>query len=324
MIAVDPYGEHARLNLRKFHIDVHIEDGFALTTIDQTYFNEVSSQLEGTFYFPLPPDASLSQLAMYVDGEQMPGGMAERDFARQTYETIRWTQRDPALLEWVDGSLFKMRVFPLEGRREKRIFLSYTQKLPVLYGRTGYRFPAGHSLGAVDAWSFSAKIAKGARLAVTSPSHPKMIAKLDGDDQLLTAKEQHILPNRDVVLEINDFSTAATNTPTTRWSSAIHDKQQYLMLRYRPALPISQVTQVGAESVASRPQRDWMFLVESHGARDPLLARAQIEILRGMLTQANPDDLSACPSGNACLRSFSKSPPSAPGACTLRSIPMSR
>ena len=55
----------------------------------------------------------------------------------------------PGLVEWVDGSTFKMRVFPLEGRQEKRIILSYSQRLPALYGRTTYRFPAGHSLGIV-------------------------------------------------------------------------------------------------------------------------------------------------------------------------------
>ena len=145
LIARDPNGQEAKLSLRKFHIDVHIEDGFARTTIDQTYFNDAPWQLEGTFYFPLPADASLSRLAMYVDGKLMEGGMAERDYARQVYETIRYTQRDPALLEWVDGSTFKMRVFPLEPRQEKRLILSYTQKLPSLYGQTTYRFPAGHT-----------------------------------------------------------------------------------------------------------------------------------------------------------------------------------
>ena len=33
LIAVDPDGQEAKLGLRKFHIDVHIEDGFARTTI---------------------------------------------------------------------------------------------------------------------------------------------------------------------------------------------------------------------------------------------------------------------------------------------------
>ena len=127
--------------------------------------------MEGTFYFPLPPDASLSRLAMYVDGNLMEGGMVERDYARQVFESIMYRQKDPALLEWVDGSTFKMRVFPLEGRQEKRIILSYTQRLPELYGRTTYRFPAGHSLGIVDELSFHARLKNGADVAWSSDSH---------------------------------------------------------------------------------------------------------------------------------------------------------
>jgi Ca-activated chloride channel family protein len=64
---------------------VHVEDGFARTTIDQTYFNHDSNRLEGTLYFPLPPDASLSRLAMYVGEYLMEGGMAERERARNVY-----------------------------------------------------------------------------------------------------------------------------------------------------------------------------------------------------------------------------------------------
>src|SRR5262249_25929842 len=40
LVAVDPNGQEAKLSLRKYHVDVHIEDGFARTTIDQTYFNQ--------------------------------------------------------------------------------------------------------------------------------------------------------------------------------------------------------------------------------------------------------------------------------------------
>ncbi|MCY2926118.1 MAG: VIT domain-containing protein, partial [Planctomycetota bacterium] len=142
-------GQEFRLELRKFHVDVHIEDGCARTTIDQTYFKHTSQRLEGTFYFPLPADASLSRLAMYVAGTRMEGGMVEREEARGIFESIVRRMKDPALLEWVDGTTFKMRVFPLEGRQEKRIILSYTQKLASLYDKKAYRFPAGHSLGKV-------------------------------------------------------------------------------------------------------------------------------------------------------------------------------
>ena len=93
LIAVDSNGQEAKLGLRKYTVDVHIEDGFARTTIDQTYFNQHPWRLEGTFYFPLPPDASLSRLAMYVsDGNEnhlMEGGMAERSHARASLRSHR-------------------------------------------------------------------------------------------------------------------------------------------------------------------------------------------------------------------------------------------
>jgi Tfp pilus assembly protein PilF len=274
LVAHDPDGQEARLALRKYHVDVHIEDGFARTTIDQTYFNHTNSRLEGTFYFPLPPDASLSRLAMYVDGTRREGGMVERDYGRQVYERIVYQQKDPALLEWLDGSTFKMRVFPLEPRQEKRLLLSYTQKLPALYGQLSYRFPAGHSLDAVQEFSAHVRVKGGAKFAWASPSHT-FRAATDGGDLVLDAAQKDARINRDVVLTLTE-----ERPPEVRFSSAEQDGAKYLMLRYRPELP----------SVKERQRRDWIFLFEASGDRDPLLARTQIEIIRGVLAQADPED----------------------------------
>ncbi|HZU35594.1 MAG TPA: VIT domain-containing protein, partial [Gemmataceae bacterium] len=195
LVAVDPYGQATKLTLRRYHIDVHIEDGFARTTIDQTYFNADNWRMEGTFYFPLSADASLSRLAMYVDGRLMEGGMAERDFARNVYEQILYRQRDPALLEWIDGSTFKMRVFPLEPRQEKRLVLSYTQRLETLYDQTRYRFPAGNSLPRVRDWSFHALVKHGARTGWVCDSH-SLNARTVGDDLILDGRAKNVRPDR--------------------------------------------------------------------------------------------------------------------------------
>ncbi len=293
LIAVDPTGQEAKLALRKYHVDVHVEDGFARTTIDQTYFNSHPWRLEGTFYFPLPPDASLSRLAMYVDGKLMEGGMAERDYARAVYERIVSSQRDPALLEWVDGTTFKMRVFPLEGRQEKRIVLSYTQRLPSLYGRTQYRFPAGHSLHGVDRWSFHALVKGGAGLSATSPSHPGMKAEKQGGDLVLSAEEKDARVDRDVVVDLTDPGAGALRE-SVRYNSADLDGARYLMLRFRPELP----------GEGKRQRRDWVILFESSADRDPLLARAQVEVVRGLLTNAEHDDRFAVLTAGTLVRRF--------------------
>lgn len=284
LIALDPFGQEVNLALRNFHIDVHIEDGFARTTIDQTYFNNTHGRLEGTFYFPLPPDAVLSRLAMYVeDGNQCKlneGGMAEREHARNVFETIMYERRDPALLEWVDGSTFKMRVFPLEGRKEKRILLSYTQRLSSLYGLTPYRFPGGHNMELVRDWSFAARIKNGANLQITSDSHPKMRIVPKSGDMVLSLAEKFIKPDRDVVLFVHDGEQSAREKDLARFAGFTHEGHRYLMLRYRPTL-IAQPT---------RQRRDWIVLFESSANRDPLLARTQVEVVRHLLANAEHDD----------------------------------
>jgi tetratricopeptide (TPR) repeat protein len=297
LIAVDPDGQEAKLSLRKYHIDVHIEDGFARTTIDQTYFNHTAARLEGTFYFPLPPDASLSRLAMYVDGKLMEGGMVERNFGRQVYEKIVTSQRDPALLEWVDGSTFKMRVFPLEARQEKRVILSYTQRLPVLDGRSEYRFPAGNGRDVVGDWSFHAHIKGGKGIVCSSPSH-QLNERQDGADLLLGAAEKNVKADRDVVLSLTD-DRAAQEDPA-RFSSFEQDGAKYLMLRYSPALPAGDGGPAGP--------RNWVFLFESSGDRDPLLARTQIEVIRGLLANAEPDDTFAVLAAGTRVRAFAGQP----------------
>jgi tetratricopeptide (TPR) repeat protein len=296
LVALDPNGQEAKLSLRKFHIDVHIEDGFARTTIDQTYFNHEPTRLEGTFYFPLPADASLSRLAMYVDGQRMEGGMVERDYARQVYESILYRQRDPALLEWVDGTTFKMRVFPLEPRQEKRIVLSYSQRLPSLYGQEQYRFPAGHTLESVRDWSFHARINNGAPFHWSSPSHT-LKATEEGADLLLDAAEKNVKPDRDVVVFLSDREGGAEpgqKQGIARFSSAEHEGAKYLMVRYRPNLP----------GGLDRQRRDWVVLFESSGDRDPLLARAQVEIIRSLLAQAEPEDNFAVLTAGTRVRGF--------------------
>jgi ferric-dicitrate binding protein FerR (iron transport regulator)/tetratricopeptide (TPR) repeat protein len=314
LVALDPYGQESKLSLRNYHIDVFIQDGFARTTIDQTYFNQEQTRLEGTFYFPLPPDASLSRLAMYVSNGQecvlMDGGMAERDYARQVYETILYTQRDPALLEWVDGSTFKMRVFPLEPRQEKRIILSYTQRLASAYGRAHYRFPAGHSLQLVAKWSFHARVKEGAQLSYHSDSHALKATK-EGRDLILDATESLVKADRDVTLDLTEPGGGGAGpfvNEAARFSSAEHEGAEYLMLRYRPLLAVAPPGANAPGSPAQRQRRDWVFLFEASGDRDPLLARTQIEVIRALLNEAEHDDTFALLTAGTRVHAFRPGP----------------
>lgn len=286
LVVADAVGNEGRLSLTQMHVDVHIEDGFARTTVDQVFFNHEQRRLEGTFYFPIPTDASISRLAMYVGRELNEAGMIERKRGREVFEDIVYKRRDPALLEWMDGSTFRMRVFPIEPREHKRIIISYTQKLNTAYDRTSYRFPAGHSLGEVGIWSFHARVKDGAKLKHRSPSHT-LSTQVAGSDLHLRAEATEARTDKDVVLYLQDHGEdngragrATRVGATAKLASFEQGDHRYAMVRFRPQLKVNRKT----------PSRHWVFLFESSADRNPLLARAQVDIVRHMLKAAEHDD----------------------------------
>ncbi len=297
LVARRPGGDEASLSMRRYKVDVHIEDGFARTTIDQTYFNHEPWRLEGTFFFPLPPDASLSRLAMYVNGKLMEGGMAEREHARQTFESIVRKQKDPALLEWIDGSTFRMRVFPLEPRQEKRIVLSYTQRLERLGDRVEYRFPGGHSMAKVGKWSchVSAKDLQGCRWEADSYDFH---ADRDEQDLVLDATAKDVSPDRNVVLRFWDRTSDSKHAEAgPQFVSAEHEGQRYLALRY-PFQP----------GGGRKMRRDWVFLYETSADRDPVLARVQVDVIKTLLENAERDDTFTILAASSRIRTLSETP----------------
>lgn len=124
-------GRSVPLTVGSHHVTVEIRDQIARTTIEETFVNHTHRNLEGTFHFPLPQDASISGFGMWIAGELVEADVVEKQRAREIYETILRERRDPGLLEWSGGNIFKARVFPIPAHAEKRIRIVYTQVLPM-------------------------------------------------------------------------------------------------------------------------------------------------------------------------------------------------
>src|SRR5262249_43907072 len=107
---------------------------------------------------------------------------------------------------------------------------------------------------------------------------------VDGADLQLKFSEKNIHPNRDVVIHLTAGAGDAQAAEQVRFSSAVHEGAKYLMLRYRPALALEN------QQATSDTRKDWVFLFESSGDRNPLLARVQIDVIRALLQQAGPED----------------------------------
>lgn len=194
----------AYLRVKNHNVTVTIDNQVAQTRIDQTFVNDSAYQLEGTYIFPLPEDATVSDFAMYVDGKRMEGQVLDRNQARQIYEEIVRRQRDPALLEYLGRGAFQARIFPILPHTERRVEISYSQILKMENGLVKYVYPlstekfspqpVGNVTVNVDLKSPQAL------KAIYSPTHNVSVSR-DGDYKANIGYEAaNVKPDRDFVL----------------------------------------------------------------------------------------------------------------------------
>ena len=112
-----------------------------MTSVDQIFHNPNPMQLEGTYIFPIPEGAGIEQLSLWIEGVEQKAELLDADKARNIYEGIVRRMRDPALLEYVGRRAFKLRVFPIPARGERRVKLSYRELLTAEGGTARYLYP---------------------------------------------------------------------------------------------------------------------------------------------------------------------------------------
>jgi Ca-activated chloride channel homolog len=194
----------APLEVTYHHVNVKIDGQIATTSVDQEFYNPNPQRLEGTYLFPVPKGAQINKFAMDIRGKQVEAELLPADKARQIYEDIVRKLRDPALMEYADRDVFKVRIFPIEPNSRKRITLSYTQVLKADSGLVSYVYP-------LNTEKFSAKPIKNVSVkvelqtkqplkSVYSPSHAVEI-KRDGPNRATAGYEaSDVQPDTDFAL----------------------------------------------------------------------------------------------------------------------------
>jgi hypothetical protein len=87
--------------LKSYDATVTVVDQMAITHVDQVFKNEDYSRKEGILVFPLPEDAIVTELALWINGVRVLGQVMESDTARAKYDSIVRRSIDPALLEYM-------------------------------------------------------------------------------------------------------------------------------------------------------------------------------------------------------------------------------
>jgi Ca-activated chloride channel family protein len=199
-----PIREVPYLTIKYHRVTVTIEDQVAITHVDQVFVNEGRFEVEGTYIFPLPEEATISEFSMWVDGEKLEGQVLGRDEARRIYEDIVRRRRDPALLEYVGRDAFQASIYPIPPGGERRIELEYSQVLEMDNGLVEYVYPLNtekFSPRPLEEVTVNVTIRSNEALkAIYSPSHDVDIVRRGEHNALVGYEEYNVKPDRDYVL----------------------------------------------------------------------------------------------------------------------------
>lgn len=273
----------AYLRVKNHNVSVTIENQVANTKIDQIFVNDSDSTLEGTYIFPLPEDATISDFAMYVDGVRLEGRVLDRQEARDIYEGIVRRQRDPALLEYIGRGAFQARIFPIPPHSEKRVDISYTQILKADNGLVKYVYPLStekFSPQPLDSVSINVDLKSAQEIkAIYSPTHSVSVAR-DGDFAARVGYEDNnVKPDRDFVLYYSVSADDIGATLLTYKPDATGDG--FFLLLVSPKVEVDQKQVV---------DKDVILVLDSSGSMEGEKIVQGRNALKYVLQQLQPND----------------------------------
>lgn len=292
------------LQLVDHAVEVHIRDGVAMTRIAESFRNDSNRTVEGTYRFVLPSRASITRLALDVNGRVEEGEVLEKKRAARIFKTIvedTVRPRDPALLEWERGSTFSMKIFPIGPGETRQVFISYTEPLTAQDGRTRYVYPMGGPSGAARAgrFSFAADLASDLGLRdVRTPLYPARI-EAGPDTARVGFEAADFSPLTDLVIEFagrEEPGELRVATQTGRTG------QTHAMLLLRPA--------VDHPAGPPAPRRLIVVVDSSYGIPAEIrdLAHATAVELIASLEPVDSFQLLACDSGCAAFSNRFEAP----------------
>jgi Ca-activated chloride channel homolog len=193
------------LRVKSLTVDTRIQGQVATTRVTQVFFNDLSFVVDGTYFYPLPEDATFVDFATWDGDRKLRGEVLEKQEARNRYLAIVRKSWDPGLLEYAGANLFQARVFPVPARGEKRVEFAYSQILKADHGLVSYAYPLQSGTRAnpqaIEKILLTVDIQSDQEIkAVYSPSHTVDIRREGERRAKLSSESSNLLPDRNFQL----------------------------------------------------------------------------------------------------------------------------
>lgn len=129
------------LDLKSQEVRVVIEDGYAVTTVEQVFHNPHDRDLEAIYSFPVPEHGAVGEFTLWIDGKPVTGEVLEKQEARRIYEEEKKAGREAGLTEKDSYKTFDISVAPVRAGQDTRTRLVYVQASHVDTGIGRYVYP---------------------------------------------------------------------------------------------------------------------------------------------------------------------------------------
>ncbi len=290
-------GHHPALNIQDHEVEVVVQDGYAITTIEQTFRNPHQQDLEAIYAFPIPDKAAVSEFTYWVDGKPVIGEVVEKKEARRIYEEEKAAGRETAVAEQNGYKTFNMNVYPVRAGQDVRVRMSYIQPAKVDTGVGRYAYPLED--GGVDEeqlsfwtaqeevkgrFSFDMTLRSDYPVeAVRLPAHPNaVITQTSGGDWHVHMDNGIGFPSSDEGENESPQATASPQTSTATPAMRL-DTDIIIYWRLKTGLPgsvnVTPYKEVGAKTgtfmMTITPGddlkpitkgRDWVFILDKSGS----------------------------------------------------------
>ncbi len=283
------------VRLAAHSVRVSIRDGLARTEIEECFENTTGRVLEGRYVFQLPPDASVSRLALWVGEKLMEGEVVERKRAASIFrsiveDTVR--PRDPALLEWIKGADVSLKVFPIAPHSRRRLLLAYDQVLPMDGSKVNYVYPLATPGGReTTGLRFTADLSINDSRTdirdVTTPGYDTR-TEVSGSSATVHYESDRFVPSQDLVLSYRRDRYATPDVLQFASAASVVDGRQVpatvvFLARLRPTPPANQLG--GALVGLNR-----VFVLDASHSQSPESLKRAAAVTHGLLDQMDPDE----------------------------------
>lgn len=154
-------GSGTELLIQDHVVNVTIEDGYAITTVENTFFNPSNTELEAIYEFPVPKNGTVAEFTVWIDDQPVIGEVVEKARARQLYETEKQAGRDAGLTEKKSIFGFESSVSPVRAQQTTKTRLVYMQAADIEGGIGRYVYPledGGTDQAKLDFWQTNNKV----------------------------------------------------------------------------------------------------------------------------------------------------------------------